>query len=249
MTLTILYGMLCAIEVRGFLLARSGQSLLDIPPYWKFAFAVICVWFCWEVFNKEYETSGLIVALFKAGFDGAWFIGLPKMLPDMTGHKILEPPPSWQVALYAILVVVLIMVFYKDKLGSKTRLAMNDRIAALMLALLFATKIGMAFVSGHDAIILKGIGCIAISIGMIEMFLGLLNAASPEESQFPQFPLDASAKQILSAPKGRTMKGKDRTSQEQPLGLRRLARLDQSTGKSWRTQAYPRRGLTGTGNH
>jgi len=91
-----------------------------------------------------------------------------------------------------VLIVFLVKIVCIAELTRKICIGINDRIAALMLAILLATKIAMHFAAGHAAIALKGIGCIAISIGMIEIFLGLLNVMSPDQSEFPQFPADAS---------------------------------------------------------
>jgi hypothetical protein len=249
LVITVLYAILCVLEIRGYLFVRAGKSVLEIPFFWKVAFGAFGLWFCWEIFKQKYKKSGLFTALFASIWDWIWLYGAYKSLLGFAGYKILEPTPVWQMAIYAILIAFLGTVVYTAKLGSKILLQINDRIAALMLVVLLATKIGMRFVAGHDAILLKGAGCIAISIGMIEMFLGLLNAMSPEESEFPQFPADASAKQPSPAPKSRTMKGEVTPAKEQPLALRRLARLDQSPRKSWRTPSYPRRSLAGIGNH
>jgi hypothetical protein len=177
--------MLCALEVKGYYSVRSGKNILEIPRSWTIIFYAVCLWFCWEVFKAIYKKSGLLPALFKTVVDGIWFIGLPKLLLEISGNKILDRPSLWQVVLYVIAIAALVSFAFRQKIGKSLRPRMSDRSAALMLALLFVTKIGMAVVTGHHAILLKSIGCIAISIGTILMALGLLNAISPEESEFP----------------------------------------------------------------
>ena len=111
-----------------------------------------------------------------------------------------------------------------------------DRCAILSLAVLFITKIGMHFAAGHDAIVLKCMGCIAIGIGTIWMALVQLNAFFPEESEFPAIPASSSGSTSSEA-RSRTINGEESISQEKPLGLRRLARLDHG-GEGRRSQAY-----------
>jgi hypothetical protein len=192
------------------------------------AFGAFCLWYCWQIFNQKYKKSGLFIALFTSTLDWIWCFGAYKSLLHFAGYKILEPPPLWLMAIYAALIALLGWLIYTGKLGTKIRLGINDRVAALMLVVLLATKIGMYFVAGHNSIVLLGAGCTAVSIGMIEMLFGLLNTLSPEESDFPQFPVDPLAKEIPPATKPRTMKGEESTSLERLLGLRRLARLDQN---------------------
>lgn len=54
----------------------------------------------------------------------------------------------------------------------------SDRIAALLMVLLFVTKIGVRFMEGHAAIALRGVGCVAVAVGTIVMIIGLVSAIS-----------------------------------------------------------------------
>jgi hypothetical protein len=246
---TGLYAMLCALEIRGLILIHAGKNVLDLPNSWKIAFGAFCFWWLWEVFRTKDKKSGHAIAIFTTIFDGFGLFGFVRSFPSwMVGHKILEAPSSGETVFYAFVIAVILLVAFYHKPGKAPGLGINDRIAALMLAVLFATKIGMRYLAGHDAIVLKQVGCYAIALGTILMLLGLLNALSPVESEFPQIPATAPAIQPPPA-KSRTMKGAESPSQEQPLGLRRLARLDQSSGKSRRTHAYWRRGIAGAGNY
>jgi hypothetical protein len=237
MALTILYGMLCAIEVRGYYLARAGKSVLDIPYSWKYVYGAFCLWLCWELLAAEYRKGGIVPALWKATFECAGIIlFINKTLLGIAGHKILEPPSTWETALYGCATAILVWITFLWKPKKEYHSGTVDRCAILSLAVLFITKIGMHFAAGHDAIVLKCMGCIAIGIGTIWMALGQLNAFFPEESEFPAIPASLSGSTSSEA-RSRTINGEELISQEKPLGLRRLARLDHG-GEGRRTQAY-----------
>jgi hypothetical protein len=184
---TILYGMICALEVQGYRAVLAGKSVLELPFSWKVAFCAFCVWWCWETFRKEHGKNGVLLAAFTVLL-GA-FTHLKSMghflQETFAGHKILEPPSEGTMLLYALFAGLCLWIACRQKLKSGIRISGTDRCAALLMALLFATKIGMRFVTGHDAIALKGAGCAAVCIGFFAMILGFLDATSSGEPEFP----------------------------------------------------------------
>ena len=197
---TILCGMLCALEIRGYLMVRAGQTVLDIPRSWMILFGGYCVWICWSVLIREYSKRGLPSALVVAGVEGFGIYGLREFLMGIAGHKILDPPSEVQMVLFVAAIVLLPWFCYAGKIGSKVRLGFSDRLACLTFAIYFATKMGMVKAVGADAIMLKGVGCIALGTGTFLMILGVLNALSPDESEFPAV-LDSPAAQVIPQPK------------------------------------------------
>lgn len=187
---TVLYGMVCALEIRGLMAVLAGKSILDLPLYWEIAFAAFCLWFCWEIFRKEYKKSGPVLALLAvliSSFSHLAPIG--RLLRDnFVKHKVLDPPSDAMMLVYAGLVCLSVWMFFRRNPANGIHLTTNDRYAILLLAVLVATKMGMRFASGHNAILLKEAGCAAVLIGAIVMILSVLNALSPEQSEFPAIP-------------------------------------------------------------
>lgn len=198
-TVTVFYGMLCALEIRGYLALRAGQTVLDVPQSWMIAFGAFCVWLCWMMVVAAYRKGGITTALTVATFECLGSVDfLHRLLIGIAGRKILQQPPDWQIALYTFGIFIIIWGFFIRKRDSKKQPGMSDSCAWLMVAVLFATKIGIRYATEHRAIALKGIGCIALGIGMILMLLGLLNALSPEESEFSA--IQNSSLDVSSAP-------------------------------------------------
>ncbi len=214
LSVVIACGMLCALEIKGYLLVRAGQTVLEIPRSWRYAFSAYCVWLCWEILHAEYKKGGIVSALIKATFECCGIIeSLYLFLLGIAGHNILESPPYWKIALYLCAIALLVWGSYfkkKQKNSSletsdrQTALNSGDRCAALLIAAFFSCKMGMAFVTGSQAIALKGVGCIAIGLGTFLIVFNRLDTLSADEAEFPSIS-NAFTAQISPATKNRTM--------------------------------------------
>jgi hypothetical protein len=221
--LVIFCAMLCALEIRGYLSALAQQSVLEIPPSWRYVFVTYCVWICWEIVRSEYKKGGIVLALIKATFEcGGIVETIYLTLVGIAGRNILESPPYWKIGLYVGATALLGWASFYQKKEKKSGLETNyrpsalmagDRCALLLFAIFFLTKIGMAFVTGHQAIALKGIGCVSLGLGTILMLFNRLDALFPDEAEFP-------SNRVPSVNQYDTKEEKESTSLEFPLGLR-----------------------------
>lgn len=89
----------------------------------------------------------------------------------LTGQRVEIRPSYWAIAIAAYCAYVC-----WSMVGEAHR--KSDRIAALLMVLLFVTKIGVRFMEGHAAIALRGVGCVAVAVGTIVMIIGLVSAIS-----------------------------------------------------------------------
>ena len=105
LALTILYGIICAVEIWTYSGTLLGHRMPFKPSYWALAADAYCACTCW-LLARERE------------------------------NKV-------------------------------------DRIAALLITVLFLAKVGTAFVGGYAFMALNGIGCVAVVIGTVVMILGL----------------------------------------------------------------------------
>ncbi len=92
----------------------------------------------------------------------------------LTGQRVEIRPSYWAIAIAAYCAYVC-----WSMVGEAHR--KSDRIAALLMLLLFVTKIGVRFVGGHAALVLRGVGCIAVVAGIIAMLVGLVHGMSHKE--------------------------------------------------------------------
>jgi peptidoglycan/LPS O-acetylase OafA/YrhL len=183
---TFLYVAVCALEIRGYLLARAGQTALDVPRSWVILAWAFWIWFCWAIFKREYKKNeGIVPAIGRTVLDGVVAVaGIRKIVMGWIGSKILNPPDTFRITCYAVAVVFFVVLLYwPGKNGDRPN--WSDRFAGLMAAAYFATRVAMGVTAPHDALLIKGIGCAALAVGAILMVLGLLNALSPEMSEFP----------------------------------------------------------------
>jgi len=92
----------------------------------------------------------------------------------LAGQRATIRPSYWAIAIAAYCAYVC-----WSMVGETHR--KSDRLAALLMVLLFVTKIGVRFVNGHAAIALMGVGCVAVAVGTIAMLIGLVRATSHKE--------------------------------------------------------------------
>jgi hypothetical protein len=166
-------------------------------------------WSCgeifWAVYKTEYQRTEYlidgIVLLLVTSIVGICFtvLQVASMIMQMyAGHEVLEKPDNWATAFYAFPVLVvgggflLIPRLYKTRLRARIRTA--DQVAWLGILLLFVTRIGMRFGTTHSAIVLKGVGCAALVVGMVAMVVGVVQARHRKELE-----VSANRKPLLDA--------------------------------------------------
>jgi hypothetical protein len=158
---TMFYCIVAALEIWGYRAALAGQKSLGAPLWWKYGTGVLTSLVCWAAFTRERKKSGFGVSLGRAALDGVGIAAAVRAILRMfVGPGILDPPS------FEFLIVCTILV------------------AAALFALLLLTRIGMVVATAHQRLILKGTGCVAVSIGALFMILGLLNADSSEQPDF-----------------------------------------------------------------
>ena len=92
----------------------------------------------------------------------------------LAGQRVAIRPSYWAIAIAAYCAYVC-----WSMVGETHR--KSDRLAALLMALLFVAKISVRFVNGHVAIALLGVGCAAVAVGTVVMLIGLVRATSHKE--------------------------------------------------------------------
>jgi hypothetical protein len=92
----------------------------------------------------------------------------------LTARRIVMQPSYWTIAIDAYCAYVC-----WSMLGQTQR--KTERLAALLMALLFVIKIGMRFIEGQTALALRGVGCAFVVAGAIVMMTGLIRARSHKE--------------------------------------------------------------------
>jgi hypothetical protein len=185
------YGVVLALELRGLALASAGQSDLTLPLPLKIAICAVFSWMCWEILWKVYQDGfrkaesaleGIVFSLLVAVICICFtVVQIASFVMQMyAGHGILEKPDYWEMGFYATLFLVFACGFDLGvrlfKRCPRRKLKWTDRIAALGISLLFASRFGMHFGSRHTRIVLKGVGCGALAIGMAAMSVGVLQA-------------------------------------------------------------------------
>lgn len=186
MALTAVFVIAAALEFRGLMLLKAGKNVFDVPRFWMVCFAVFYLWFCWMIFRSVFAKQGTIVALFKAFTDGLVVVtAIPRMLGDMPGHKILARPGLPEMLIGTFVLAVFAVIVLRTKPAGGRGLAIRERTAFAMLAVLVLTKIAIAFVSDAQAIELKTVGCVVASIGATLMFLSLLDDGTAQAREFP----------------------------------------------------------------
>lgn len=188
---TAAYGVVCALELRGLVLAAEGQSTLTLPYSMRVLLCAVFIWSCGEIFwavyktgykRTEYVIDG-IVLLLVTSIVGICFtaVQVASMIMQMyAGHEVLEKPDNWAMAFYAFMALMLgggfLLIPRIPKFRLKARIRTTDQIAALGLFILFLTRIGMHFGTTHSAFVLKGVGCAALAVGMVAMVVGVVRA-------------------------------------------------------------------------
>ena len=203
------YGVVCALELRGLVLAAEGQRVLTLPLSMKVMLCAVFLWSCgeifWAVYKTEYKRTEYvidgIVLLLVTSIVGifATVVQVASMIMQMyVGHQVLEKPDNWQTAFYAIPVLMvgagflLILRIRKIRLRARKRTA--DLVAWLGIFLLFLTRIGMHFSTTRSAFVLKGVGCGALVVGMVAMVVGVVKAKGLKELE-----ISANRKPLLDA--------------------------------------------------
>jgi hypothetical protein len=192
------YGVICALELRGLALVAAGQSALTLPLSMKIALFAVFLWSCWQivwaVYKTEYQKTEYaldgIVLLIVTSIIGICFtvVQVAYLIMQMyAGHGILEKPDYPDMALYAFLALSLgggsLMALRIKKNCPSARIGAADCIAALGFSLLFAAKLGMRFVTGNSAIMLKGVGCVAVMVGLAALAVSVLQAMRRKEPE------------------------------------------------------------------
>lgn len=92
----------------------------------------------------------------------------------LAAHRVVMQPSYWAIAIGAYCAYVC-----WSMLGQTRR--KTERLAALLMALLFVAKIGVRFMEGQAAIALRGVGCAAVAVGTVVMVIGLVHATAHKE--------------------------------------------------------------------
>jgi len=180
------FAMAAALELRGLMLLKAGKTVFDVPRSWMVCFAVFGIWFCWLVFRNAYARQGTIVALFKAFTDGGVLVtAIPRLLGDVPGRKILARPGVPEIFIGCTIIAVFAVLIARTGEPRGRGLAIRERTALAMLAVLVLTKMATALVPDPQAIQLKTVGCAAAAIGAVLMFLGLLDDGAEPAREFP----------------------------------------------------------------
>jgi hypothetical protein len=183
---TMFYCIVAALEIWGYRAALAGQKSLGAPLWWKYGTGVLTSLVCWAAFTRERKKSGFGVSLGRAALDGVGIAAAVRAILRMfVGPGILDPPSFEFLIVCTILVAAVVaLCFFRRQSATGIQFDTGDRIAAALFALLLLTRIGMVVATAHQRLILKGTGCVAVSIGALFMILGLLNADSSEQPDF-----------------------------------------------------------------
>jgi hypothetical protein len=203
------YGVVCALELRGLVLAAEGQRVLTLPLSMKVMLCAVFLWSCgeifWAVYKTEYKRTEYvidgIILLLVTSIVGifATVVQVASMIMQMyVGHEVLEKPDNWDTAFYAIPVLMVgagfLLIPRIRKIQPRAKIRTADLIAWLGIFLLFVTRIGMHFGTTHSSIVLKGLGCGALVVGMVAMVVGVVQAKGQKELE-----VSANQKPLLDA--------------------------------------------------
>jgi uncharacterized membrane protein len=190
------YGVVFALELRGLVLAAEGQRALTLPLFMKVMLCAVFFWSCgeifWAVYKTEYKRTEYvfdgIILLLVTSVVGICFtvVQVASLIMQMyAGHEVLEKPDNWAMAFYALTALMLgggfLLMLWIRKIRLRANKRTADLVAWLGALLLIVTRIGMRFGTTHSAIILKGVGCGALAVGMIAMIVGVVQARHSKE--------------------------------------------------------------------
>jgi|SRR5579863_2427836 len=196
---TISYGMICAMELRGFADETSHRPDLPLPLSWKIVFAIYCAWLCYEIARVAFRGARKWEELFMASF--SWCVGVVfGVIPIVTlmrfwyvdDRTFESTHPIFTSSIQVVFGSVIVLLAEYKYREAKASVSIYWYLMVSMVGAMFLAHAAGIFV-GRFHTAFRAAGCIAISIGFVALLMAALkflrrkDLLTPSESSEPNF--------------------------------------------------------------